>query len=243
MNEVKPAPNSETAPLTRLLRIDTEHWKKYYFMQISLSGDIAKVLNGNRSPEEETGGEIDEVFDTIIQQLREQQVECKTSISLTSDGRFLLQINPTIGTTDTVNNIFAESPEGEKVIEIHNHPVYEDPDTHTSSSYGFFSAPDLTGFAFRVDTRMAEAVVFEQGTAILVKTPESERIISNAIQKTDMRKWAWTRLGNNLTEQFIREVPSDSYEERRTFSINFARKYAMRLLFIPNGSRKIEVLV
>jgi len=234
---------NERVSSASLLLIDPEYWKKYDFQQITLSGDFAKILNGKVAPGEMSGGEIDDSLDSIIEQLRSQPEECKTSLSLTPDGRFLLQVNPTIGTADSVNNIFAEPSEGRKVLEIHNHPVHVDPTTHDETSYEFFSAPDLTAFAFREGTHMAEAVVFKTGTAILIKTPESERIIKEAITKTGQGRWAWTTLGNNLSKEFVEKVPNDSPEERRRFSVEFAKKNAMRLLFIPSGNRQIRVLV
>ena len=233
----------ELVSSTNLLRIDPEYWRNYDFQQITLSGVLAEVLCGRVVPEEIVGGEIDDSLDSIIEQLRGQDVECKTSLSISPDGHFLLQINPTIGTADSVNNIFAEPPEGRKVLEIHNHPVHVDPTTHTETSYEFFSAPDLTGFTFREGTHMAEAVVFKTGTAILIKTPESERLIKEAITETGQGRWAWTTLGNNLSAEFVEKVPNDSPKERLRFSFDFARKYAMRLLFIPSKNRQIKVLV
>lgn len=90
---------------------------------------------------------------------------------------------------------------------------------------------------------VAEAVVFAQGTAILIKTDETKKITDNKIDETGWGKWAWTNLGNKLARQFLGEVTDDLFEERKEFAINFARKYAMKLLYIPTGGRKIEVLV
>ena len=44
-------------------------------------------------------------------------------------------------------------------------------------------------------------------------------------------------------KRHIEKVPNDSPEERRAFSIEFAKKYAMRLLYIPKDNRQMEVLV
>jgi hypothetical protein len=64
---------------------------------------------------------------------------------------------------------------------------------------------------------VAEAVVFEQGTAILLKTPETKDIISTAIKETGLRGWAWIRLGNDLSNQLLKKCQVTALKKERLF--------------------------
>lgn len=223
-----------------LLCIDSNNWRQDQFVKIP-ADTLAGILSQDLPEKDSRPAEISDILAAIIEQLREQPTECKTAILMNSDGDFLLKTNPAVGGRDSVSMVFADPPESRKVLVIHNHPVQEDQESQRVSTYGFFSAYDLT-FAFKNDGHPAEAVVFQEGTAIIVKTEESQRVISEALRKIGSERWAYTDLSNRLINDYRQQAPN-GFEERKAFSIRFAQKYAMRLLFIPADSKNIEVLV
>lgn len=236
------SPRELTTPV-ELLRIDPESWRNYEFSKLNLQSDLSSVLTGDVKPEDFKGGKIGLELASIFNQLRKQNVECKTAIACTQSSELLLQINPSVGTADRVDNIFAQPPEGIKRMEIHNHPPKKEADRDAILTYGFFSAADLVSFAYQKNDQIAEAVVFSEGTAILLKTEASRKKIQGMRDATGFGRWAWTHLGNMLSEKMIRETPNDSYEERLNFSKAFAQEHGMKLLFVPAGQQDIQVLV
>lgn len=201
-SELTQIANGELQKQEELLVIDPKRWKDYEFKPIDLSGVLAEVLKGSLNPEKiiEDQHEIDDNLFRIFDQLRKQELECKTSIALTDEKKFLLQVNPSVGSEDSVNNTFAEPPNGKKIFEVHNHPPRRNPDG-TTETFGFFSAHDLGGFAFRRTHCIAEAVVFQEGTAILIRTQRTNQIIDEKIKDVPQRRWAWVSLANDLIKK------------------------------------------
>jgi hypothetical protein len=234
---------TQTTETTDLLVFENRHRTGFEFRPIDLDGDLAAVLSGEIKPEQFTGGRIGTRLAGIFKQFREQSLEYKTCIAHSLSSGFSIQVHPIVGTEDDVNNVYARPPEGKKVIEIHNHLRSANAETGKVVTHAFFSQKDLPSFGFRDNERIAEAVSFEEGTAILIKTQKSKDLISQKLKDTGQKIRPWVALGNELIEEFETEVPNNSFRERREFSINFAQKHHMRLLFVPNDSEQIEILV
>lgn len=213
------------------------------FRVVDFLGQLAEILKKNMDGGNLSGGEIDDNLKSVFDQFRQQRVESKTSIDLGPHQRLLLQTIPSKGTEDHVENILVGSKDGVKVMDIHNHPVKVDKNTGIRKTFPYFTCGDFVGLAFVNQGQLAEAVVFEEGTAIIIKTSESQPILDNTLQATNKGDFAWAELGNQLTDEWIKKAPNESPEERKRFSIEFAKKYKMRLVFIPAGQKTMEILV
>ena len=186
-----------------LLQIDPENWRGSDFRKIELSKVMTKLFREEVMPEDALDCTIGDHLYKVIDQLRKQKLECETAVSLINDGRFLLQVSPTIGTAHSVNNAFVDPPEGRKVFEIHNHPIYMDSSTGERKSYPFFSPHDLV-WVFHRGSYNAKAVVFNEGTVVLAKTPESLEILNDISQQTKRGKWGWVPLGIEIVVYYER---------------------------------------
>lgn len=230
-------------PECHYLDLDAE-WKLHRdFLAIPLTGVLADVLRRDVDVANITEGEIDETFEGIVTQLRGQHIEFETMVTMTVKGCFLLQIQPSAGRTDRVSNDFIVTPEGSTpTLDLHNHPVDEGHDV-LMRSFAFFSGRDLSKFIFAKKPFVATAVVFEEGTAIMIRNAESDDFIQQIILSLDPHDHSGRAvLRNNLEKKFLKEVTSDTFSARRAFSITTAQEYKMKLWFIKKGTRQIEVL-
>ncbi|PIS14510.1 hypothetical protein COT64_02195 [Candidatus Shapirobacteria bacterium CG09_land_8_20_14_0_10_39_12] len=230
-------------PAKELLKFEHPFTLNKEFRVVDFRGQLAEILRGNTDAATLSWEEIDITFANIFDQFRQQSVEFKTSIDLGPNNKLLFQTIPSRGTEDHVENFLIGSKGGVKVMDVHNHPVKVDKSTGTKKTFPYFTFADFLSLAFIHQEQVAEAVVFEEGTAIMIKTPESQPILDKAIKETGMGNFAWAELGNQLAEEWIKKCPNESTEERKQFSIEFAKKYKMRLLFIPTGQKQIETLV
>lgn len=213
------------------------------FRVVDFRGQLADILKKNTDADNLSGGEIDDSLKSVFDQFRQQGVEFKTTIDLEPHLKLLLQTIPSKGTEDHVDNFLVGSKGGVRVMDIHNHPVRVDKNTGTRKTFPYFTCEDFLGLAFVNREQVAEAVVFEEGTAIIIKTSKSQPILDKAIKATNVGDFAWAELGNRLTKEWMKKAPNESPEERKHFSIEFAKKYKMRLVFIPAGQKTMEVLV
>lgn len=217
----------------------------YEFQPIILDGDLVDVLSGNLAPEDFVGGKAGRVLLAMINQFRAQTVEWKTSIALTEENDFLIQTRPNRGTRDLVDNIFVHPPSGAKVMEIHNHPLIpEEADQELARTTCYFSARDLAFFAYYSQI-LAEAVVSATGTTFIIRTAESNELIQrdrDGLTGFSARHPNHSLVSSLLEEEAERE-PHDSDEERKLFNLEFAKRYKMRLLFIPLDSNEFKILV
>ena len=226
------------------------------------------LLNGAKFQEGDT---LDPNLTLISDQLRPLSFEAMVHIVQTCDGKFLYQQTPEIGdehSVETWHSAWAEQRrELRRLLEIHNHPSPVDNNGLLLAS-NFFSPGDWFGFLAHHTLRLS-AVVWDEGTAILVKGPSSEEKFKNSLMKalfwnefraspsrflnflvngrhwSDRKKRYFTEVAwHEYWVKKWRQANAD-YDSDARLRINkmLAEQFGVQLVFIPRDSRDVQILV
>ncbi len=226
------------------------------------------LLTGEKFQE---GDKLDPNLAQLFDQLRPLSFEASVHIVRNSAGDILYQQTPDIGTEHYVEawySTWAEEDRGlHRLMKIHNHPS---PAYHNGLplASNFFSPGDWLGFLDQ-DTLRLSAVVWDEGTAILLKGPFSHKKIKRSFMKalfmTEFRagpdsffnflvkSWHWPeRKKRGLAKVAWHEhwtkkwqQANADYDSEARLRINrmLAEQLGVQLVFIPSDSRDVQILV
>jgi len=221
------------------LRIEPGKWKDWEFTKWGGEGAIEQLLKGEITQDELAGKEISPEFEALVNQIRPLRMEVNSGFAVTENKAVQYQVTPSVGTEESVNSGFVSSPEGTITFDIHNHP------SEGNATYPYFSGGDLHGalnFPSTLNNQVygSRAVVFEEGVAILVKTPETQQIIEKMSNggKTNRDR---SNFRDELDKRVAVREPKDQ-SDRQAYNVDICREFHMGLYFVPKGEKTIQTV-
>ncbi|MBP9815752.1 hypothetical protein KBD09_00740 [Candidatus Woesebacteria bacterium] len=231
----------DAEPSTQPLRIELNRWRNWEFAQWSGNGAIERLLKGEITIDELVGTELSPEFEALTHQIRPLKIEVDSLFALTEEGELHYQVTPSIGNEHSVSTSFVDPPEGVKLFDVHNHPI------NGARTYPFFSNPDFKGILCNPSklspwSYLARTVVFSDGVAIVVATPETRRIVEEMSGDDDESYWSRRyMLDQSLRDSAIWPEPEED-AARQQYNIDVCREFGMGLFLVPKGERKIQAL-
>ena len=226
------------------------------------------LLNGAKFQE---GDKLDPNLVQISDQLSPLSFEAMVHIVRTCDGKLLYQQTPDIGDEHSVETWYSAWAEQNRklrrLLGIHNHPSPADNNGLLLAS-NFFSTEDWFGFLAHGTLRLS-AVVWDEGTAILVKGPSSEEKFKNFLMKalfwsefrasssrflnflvngrhwSDRKKRYFAEVAwhEHWTKKWQQDNADYDSEARLRINRMLAEQLGVQLVFIPRNSRDVQILV
>lgn len=225
------------------LKIEPERWNSWEFAKWEGNGGMEQFLRGEITAEDLAGKEISPEMAAILDQMRPLEREVCTGFGFNQKGEAQYQVTPIVGDEGSVDQRWVSPPDGNITFDIHNHP------SNGNSSYPFFSGPDLIVVLSppsplnETTVYSCRAVAFREGTAFVVKTPETQKKIDQlgeqAATRSRKRQDIDVKLHNSINI-VMRNTKQES--DIRDANIQICKEYHMGLFFVPKGERVIQTV-